>query len=211
MNAPPPVHRVHVVDDDVAVVRSIALLLGAAGFSAVEWSSPRAFLHGADLTPPCCVVLDVQMPELAGPEVQNELRRRGSQVPVVFLTAHADVPTSVRALKGGAADFLLKPVVPAELLEVVGAALRRSNEVAAAAAWVQALRRRFEGLTPREREVFERIVQGASNREAAEALGLSENTLKTHRLRAMEKMRAESLAELVQMAMALGVLTAMKT
>ncbi|MEI6225131.1 MAG: response regulator [Deltaproteobacteria bacterium] len=208
MNVPIPRRQVHVVDDDVAVRRSISLLLDPRGIGAVEWACPWAFLRSARLVPPTCVILDVRMPGMTGPEVQDELRRRKNPVPIVFLTAHADVPTTVRAMQGGAADFLLKPVDPAALLDVVQRALLRSAAEAAATHRARALRRRFAGLTPREREVFDQVVRGASNKVSAGALGITENTLKVHRSRVMEKMGSTTLADLVRMAVALGVLPA---
>ena len=198
--------QVHVVDDDEVVLRSISRVLDAAGIEAVEWSSPLEFLHAAQFTPPTCILLDVRMPALTGTEVQEELRRRRILVPVVFLTAHGDVPTSVLAMKGGADDFLLKPVDPPLLLEVVRRSLQRNQDDGAAAVRYEALRNRLETLTPREREVLEQVVRGASNREGASALGIAENTVKVHRVRLMAKMGAESLPDLVQMALTLGIL-----
>ncbi len=208
MTDPIPRRQVHVVDDDVAVLRSISLLLDPRGISAVEWASSREFLRAARFTPPTCVILDVRMPDLSGPEVQDELRRRRNPVPVVFLTAHADVPTTIRAMKGGAADFLLKPVDPASLLDVVQRAMLRSGTEATAVNRLKSLRRRFARLTPREREVFDQVVRGASNRTSALALGVTENTLKVHRSRVTDKMKSASIADLVRMAVALGVLPA---
>lgn len=205
MGAPNLRRQVHVVDDDADVLRSIALVLDAAGMEAKEWTSPGEFLRLARFVPPTCVLLDVRMPGMTGPEVQEELRRRGEGVPLVFLTAHADVPTTVRAMKGGAEDFLLKPIAPAVLLDAVRRALAGSVAGAAAAARNDALRRRFANLTPREKQVFEQIVRGASNREGAAGLEISENTIKVHRLRITGKMEAESLADLVRMGVALGV------
>ena len=208
MNVSIPRRLVHVVDDDATIRRSISLLLDPRGIGAVEWASPWEFLRSARLAPPTCVILDVRMPEMTGPEIQDELRRRRSPVPVVFLTAHADVPTTVRAMKGGAADFLLKPVDPAALVDVVQRSLLRSAADAAALLRTRALRRRFTELTPREREVFDQVVRGASNKESSAALGITENTLKVHRSRVMEKMGSTTLADLVRMAVSLGVLSA---
>jgi len=199
-------HRpVHVLDDDIDVVRSISLVLDSAGMTAEEWTSPRIFLRRAHFEPPTCVLLDVRMPGMTGPEVQEELRLRGQAVPVVFLTAHADVPTTVRAMKGGAEDFLLKPIDPAALLDAVRRALARSVAGAAAAAWNDTVHARFEHLTPREKQVFEQIARGASNKDGAAVLGITVNTMKVHRIRIMGKMEAASFADLVQMGVTLGL------
>lgn len=205
MTATRPTPVVHVVDDDRDVARSIALVLDAAGIGVVQWAAPLEFLQKAGIGPRDCVLLDVRMPGRSGPEVQEELRGRGVKAPVIFLTAHGDVPTSVRAMKGGAEDFLLKPVDPARLLEVVRQALRRAEEAAQATADLSEIRRRHALLTPRERDVMGVLVLGASNKEGAATLGITENTMKVHRLRIMEKMQAGSLAELVRMGVALGI------
>ena len=204
MSSPKVRRHVHVLDDDADVLRSIALVLATAGVEAEEWTSSYAFLRSARFDPPTCLLLDVRMPDLTGPEVQEELRRRGQAVPVVFLTAHADVPTTVRAMKGGAEDFLLKPVDPSALLEAVERALGKSVAGAVTDARNGALRSRFASLTPREKQVFEEIVRGASNKEGAAALGITENTVKVHRVRLMGKMEAESLPDLVRMGVELG-------
>jgi len=203
VSAPPVPGQVHVVDDDPVVLRSISRVLDAGGLATVEWASSLEFLRSANLVAPTCVLLDVRMPERAGPDVQDELRRRGISVPIIFLTAHADVPTTVRAMKGGAVDFLLKPVDPATLLDVVRRAIVRSEEAAGVEARSEALRGRHASLTERERQVMEGIVGGASNREIGTALGIAENTVKVHRVHVMAKMEAGSIADLVRMALAL--------
>ena len=205
-DATPSAPRVHVVYDDPVVLRAISRLLDASGIEAVTWTSSAEFLGSARLDAPACVLLDVSMPDRTGPEVQEELRRRGVTATVVFLTAHGDVPTSVRAMKGGATDFLLKPMDPDALLSAVRDALHRSARSVAALAETEAVRRRHDTLTPRERDVMREVVNGASSKESAVTLGIAENTVKVHRSRLMGKMGAGSVADLVQMSVLLRIL-----
>jgi FixJ family two-component response regulator len=153
------------------------------------------------------MILDLRMPEMDGLALQAEMLRRGLRLPVIFLTAHADVPASVRAVKSGAVDFLLKPFVPEQLLAVVRAALERSADTLAEITHLEALRARHADLTPRERQVFDLVVRGLLNKEVAAELGAAEKTIKVHRARVMRKMGADSLAGLVQQAVVLGLLS----
>jgi FixJ family two-component response regulator len=199
---------VHVVDDDPSVLRSLARMLRAEGLEPRTWGRPADFLASEEAAAlPACLILDLRMPEMDGLGVQAELLRRGTRIPVVFLTAHADVPASVRAVKSGAVDFLLKPFVPEQLLEVVRAALARSAEGLQEATQLEALRARHADLTPRERQVFDLVVRGLLNKEVAAELGAAEKTIKVHRARVMRKMGADSLAGLVQQAVLLGLLS----
>ncbi len=197
--------HVHVVDDDPQFRGAVVRLLAAAGIPAEEWDSGTAFLRQASFAPPACVLLDLDLPGASGLEVQAELRRRGLDLPVVFLTAHGGISSAVQAMKEGALDFLEKPAAPEQLLAAVGGALRRSRERAEAEARREGLARRLGSLTPRELEVLRLLAAGATDEAGAAALGLSEDAVKIHRLRVMEKMAAGSLAELAQMAMALGL------
>jgi FixJ family two-component response regulator len=203
-----PSGTVHLVDDDRSVLRSLVRLLRAEGIEAVAWDGPDAFLagHGA-LARPACAVLDLRMPGMDGIELQEELAARGVTFPIIFLSAHADVPTTVRAVKAGAVDFLLKPFVPDQFLAVVRAALERSREMMREGRQVEGLRTRHEALTQREKEVFGLVVRGKLNKEIASELGAAEKTIKVHRGRVMRKMGAESVAGLVQQAVLLGLLS----
>jgi FixJ family two-component response regulator len=205
---PAPSGTVHLVDDDPSVLRSLARLVHAEGLEARAWDSAAEFLAAEGVLPfPACLVLDLKMPGMDGAALQDELARRGRNFPIVFLTAHADVPASVRAVKAGAIDFLLKPFVPEQLLAVVRGALARSSETMREVTHLEALRARHADLTRRERQVFELVVRGLLNKEVAAELGAAEKTIKVHRARVMRKMGADTLAALVQQAVVLGELS----
>jgi two-component system response regulator FixJ len=198
--AEPPL--VHVVDDDQSVRESLVILLEAAGFSVRAYDSATAFLQAASDRGPGCVLTDVQMPELNGLELQRRLSELGVRLPVIVMTGHGDVPIAVEALKAGATDFLEKPFDDSELLAAVNNAIevsRRTHDEAAAVADIDA---RLATLTPREREVLERLVAGQPNKTIAYDLGSSPRTVEVHRARVMEKMAARSLPELVRMTIA---------
>jgi FixJ family two-component response regulator len=202
-----PEGTVHIVDDDASFLRSLTRLVRADGMDARGWSSAGEFLAAQEgLRLPACAVLDLKMPEMEGTALQEELVRRGMRYPVIFLSAHAQVPDTVRAMKAGAVDFLLKPVAPDQFLPLVRAALARSAGMVVDLLRLEALRARHARLTPREREVFELVVKGSLNKVIAGELGTALKTIKAHRGRVMRKMGATSLAELVQQAVALGVL-----
>jgi FixJ family two-component response regulator len=185
------------VDDDEVLLGTLARLLIRAGHDVETYASPRAFLDRARPDPTSCVLLDIQMPELSGLELQELLARDRAAPAVVFMSAHADVPAAVRALKGGAVDLLQKPFEKSELLEAVGVALQRSAERAALWAAQTTALERLARLTRRERQVCELIAAGRRSRDIAGDLGLAETTVKLHRARVMKKLGASSLAELV--------------
>jgi len=192
---------VYLVDDDGGVRKALARLIGSAGYRVEAFDSARAFLaRGHDRNCPACLVLDVQMPDLTGLDLQRALNAADSMLPIVFVTGQGDIPMSVRAMKDGAADFLTKPVRDADLMGAIGRAIARAIQDGSAQAQRDAIRRRIDSLTAREREVMALVVAGRLNKEIAAALGTVEKTIKVHRARVMEKMQAASLADLVRMA-----------
>ena len=198
---------VYVVDDDAAFRAAIERRLKMAGYDVASYLSAQQFLENlpgeSELG---CVLLDVRMPGLNGPELQGRLRELGSTLPIVFLTGHSDVPTTVRTIKAGAEDFLLKPVSSDDLLHAVQRAVARHEVARGLKIKLDMVRARVARLTPREREVFELIVRGQTNKHAAISLGSTERTIKAHRQRVMEKMQVRSVAELVSIAERVGVL-----
>jgi FixJ family two-component response regulator len=194
-----------VVDDDPSVLRALTRLLSAAGFQARAFPSPAAFLQAHDPVTPGCLVLDVALPGLDGLELQQALAVSDCARPVVFITGRGDIPTSVRAMKGGAVDFLTKPVNDTELLEAVRKAIEVDRLARTARLELDALRQCLATLTQREREVLAQVVAGRLNKQIAADLGTVEKTIKVHRARIMAKMAVGSLADLVRIAERLGI------
>jgi FixJ family two-component response regulator len=197
---PEPSPVVFVVDDDASVRDAISNLLESVGLQGETFASADEFLRAPRPEAPSCLILDVKLPGRNGLEVQEELATIGIRIPIVFITAHGDVPMTSRAMKAGAVDFLAKPFQKKDLLDAVHEALERDRVQRKEQAEISKLRSRLDTLTPREREVMDLIVTGLMNKEAAAKLGLSEITVKVHRGRLMQKMEADSLAELVIMA-----------
>jgi FixJ family two-component response regulator len=191
---------VFVVDDDASVRKSLARLVKAAGYGAETFASVRDFLARRPHEGPCCLVLDVRMPGLTGLDLQEALRAAGQRVAIVFITGHRDVPVSVKAMKGGAVDFLTKPVDEGTLLGAIQQAVARTLADRSQQARVTEIRKRITTLTAREADVFALVVTGMLNKQIGAELGIAEKTVKVHRARVMEKMRAGSLAELVRLA-----------
>ena len=194
-----------VVDDDESVRRALTRLLTTEGYEVHTYASAHELLMQGTPSGSVCALLDVRLPGLGGLELQSTLRAIGWDLPIVFMTGHGDVPTSVRAMKDGAVDFLSKPFGDGELLEAIGRALSRERATRQERELLADLRNRFESLTPREREVCALVVTGRLNKQIAATLGTSEKTIKVHRARAMSKMQARSLAELVRIVDRLGV------
>ena len=198
---------VHVVDDDASFRTAIARHLKEAGYAVATYPSAQQLLACLpDDGQPGCILLDVRIPDLSGPELQLRLGQLGSTLPIVFLTSYVDVPTTVRAIKAGAEDFLTKPVSSEQLLRVVGQALAKHAASHNVERTITRFRQLLGTLTPRERQVFERVVLGKINKQIAQQLGATERTIKAHRHRVMEKMRVQSLAELVSIAERLGIM-----
>jgi FixJ family two-component response regulator len=196
---------VFVVDDEETVRRALARLIRSAGMTAKTFPTAEAFLTEGHAVPESCLVLDVRLPGLNGLQLQEALNRKGYPISIVFITGHGDVPTSVRAMKAGAVDFLQKPFAGHELLDAIRRAVDRTQEAFAQQAECSEMQRRYDTLTPREREVFALVVSGLLNKQVAGELGAAEKTVKIHRGRVMAKMQAPSLAGLVRMAGLLGI------
>jgi RNA polymerase sigma factor (sigma-70 family) len=201
-------HVIHIVDDDSSFRSAIAGLLNAAGYGVALYESSQQFLDKPPTKLSDCILLDVQMPGLSGLQLQDRLSQLGNRLPIVFLSGHADVPTSVRAIKAGAEDFLTKPVIKEQLLETIRRALDHAEEVRARSEQVDALLARVTSLTPRERQVFALVVRGMLNKQIAHELGTSERTVKAHRHMVMQKCGVRSVAELVMIAECSGILPA---
>ena len=197
---------IHVVDDDVSFRNSIARLLRTCGYQVAVYESGVEFLKKLPLSGPGCILLDVRMPSLSGLELQDRLLQTDIILPIIFLTAHGDIPASVRAIKAGAENFLSKPVSRKPLLEAVERALANYSDRSEQLSRLAAMRALVAGLTPRETEVFRLIVRGTLNKQIAHELGTSERTIKAHRHAVMEKLGVASFAEAVSIAERLGML-----
>jgi len=191
---------VYVVDDDASVRRSLELLIDSAGWHALAFASAQAFLSRAPVPAPSCLVLDVTLPDLNGLELQRRLAAERIQMPIIFISAHGDVPMTVRAMKAGAMEFLTKPFRDDVLLSAIQDALARSHTTLDHEAEMQVLRDRYSSLSVREREVMGLVVAGLLNKHIGGELGISEITVKAHRGKVMRKMKADSLAGLVNVA-----------
>ena len=198
--------RVHIVDDDKSFRKAIERHLRYAGYEVETYASAQ---HLLDRLPsesePGCILLDVRLPGLTGPELQVRLRELGSTMPIIFMTGYPDIRTTVKTVKAGAEDFLTKPIPSDQLLQAVGCAVAHHNETRGLKSKMDAVRARIAALTPREREVFLLVIRGNPNKQIANALGCTERTIKAHRHRVMEKMQVRSLPELVSLAERIGV------
>ena len=197
---PPTTPVVFVVDDDVSVRESLAPLIRWAGWKPETFSSAEEFLSRPRDETPSCLVLDVELPDLNGLDLQERVAADRAAMPIIFITGHGDIPMSVRAMKAGAVEFLTKPFERDALLNAIRSAIDRSREALLQASELRILRERYASLTPREREVLAWVVSGLLNKQVGGALGMTEATVKAHRGKIMQKMKADSLADLVRIA-----------
>ncbi|MHC2625955.1 FixJ family two-component response regulator [Bradyrhizobium huanghuaihaiense] len=197
---------VHVVDDDASYLSAIQQVLEASGYRVATYASAQQLLEQRPDESKGCILLDVRMPGMSGLELQSRLTERGSTLPIIFLSAYPDVSITVKAIKAGADDFLIKPVGPDDLLKAIARAIARHRNARELDGELEALRARLSTLTPRQRQVFEIIVQGKTSKHAARELGSTERTIKAHRSAIMDKLQVQSVVELVRIAERLGVL-----
>jgi len=203
MNERAPI--VFVVDDDPSVRRSIKRLIGSVGLQVELFGSAQEFLLSKRPDAPSCLVLDIRLPGISGLDFQHELAEANIHIPIIFITAHGDIPMTVRAMKAGAVEFLTKPFREQDLLDAIQLALERDRARRQADAEIAVLRERFESLTPREREVLPWVVSGLLSKQIADAIGTSEASVKVHRSQLMRKMAADSVPDLVRMAEKMGI------
>jgi RNA polymerase sigma factor (sigma-70 family) len=198
---------IFLVDDDPSVRKSLSRLISSAGYPVEAFSSAREFLNRTSSEQSGCLLLDLRMPDINGIELQEELVLTGNSLPIIFISAHADVPISVRAMKGGAVDFLTKPFSGDQLVSAIKTAIEKNSRKRSEDSQLHEIKERMTALTPREYDVFRLVVHGLLNKQIGAQLGISEKTVKVHRSRVMDKMQANSLAELVLFAQKAGAMS----
>ena len=203
MKAADPV--IFVVDDDPSVRIALERLIKSVGFRVQTFDTARSVLNAVPCDAPCCLILDVRMPQMSGLEFQQEMALRGLDMPIIFITGHGTVSMSVRAMKSGAMDFLEKPFEEQQLLDAIQTAVEKDRQSKQQKGEMVQIQQRAASLTPREYEVFKLVVSGKLNKQIADELAASEKTIKVHRARVMDKMKAQSLASLVRMAEKIGI------
>jgi FixJ family two-component response regulator len=196
---------VFIVDDDLSVRAAVKRLVGSTGLAVETFATAQEFLDAERTDAPCCLILDVCLPGMSGLDLQRKLAESGVEIPIIFLTSHGDIPMTVQAMKAGAVEFLTKPFRNLDLIEAVRQAVEQDREARRERAERTRLRARYETLTPRERDVMGLVIAGLMNKQIAGKIGTSEVTVKAHRGQMMQKMEAESVADLVWMAERLGV------
>ena len=203
---------IHIVDDDASFRTALERRLKKVGYQVTAYPSAQQLLdHLPDDGGRGCILLDVRIPGLTGPQLQTRLAELGSTLPIIFLSGYSDVPTTVKAIKAGAHDFLTKPVASEQLLSAIAQAIAHHENLQGTKHKLDLLRAHLDTLTPREHQVFELVVQGKINKQIAQRLGTTERTIKAHRHKVMEKMGVQSLAELVSVAERLGVLQSLSS
>lgn len=191
---------VYVVDDDESVRKAVKRLLKSVGFNVQTFESALDFLNFEVAQGPSCLVLDIRMPGISGIELQEQFNKTGNNIPIIFISGHGNIPMSVKTMKAGAVDFLEKPFEDQKLIDAIHKALEMSRQFLMKTAEIEKFENQINSLTPREREVFSHVITGKLNKQIAADLGISEKTVKVHRARVMQKMNADSLADLVRVA-----------
>jgi len=200
-----PGHTIYIVDDDVSVCRALSLLLKAHGFKVRAFTRSADFLACSHPQVPSCLVLDIRLPDISGLALQDAMAARKLAIPIIFITGHGDIPMSVRAMKGGAIDFLPKPFTEKKLLNAVALAIAKNKTENKKQAEIRKIRRHIEALTPREKEVFRLVAKGMLSKQVARKLGTTLQTIKVHRGRVMQKMQAATVTELIRFAQKAGI------
>ncbi len=201
---------VYIVDDDASIRDALSLLVKEEGFRVESFKNASGFLEFKHLKRPSCLILDIKLPDINGLELQEIMEERGIFIPIIFITGHGNIPMSVKGIKGGAVDFLPKPITEKKLIKAVGEAISKHKTLRKKQAEIESIRQRIDTLTPREKEVFELVAREMLSKQIASRLGTSLQTIKVHRARVMKKMEAENLRELIRLARKAGIIPPLK-